>query len=378
MSIIDFVGELKMLNFVSAKEFINIIADCKEIICFGAGRNNRNLTKVFENDAILDKISCFVDNNEHLWGEEKIINGRSYKIVSVKQLKTIQLEKKIILITCANYDEIYEQIRNDDVLRNIECYWFEYMKALYYEEILMNKKIPSNIKIMDKPIIPKKIHYCWFGKNLIPDKNKKWMESWKKYCPDYEIIEWNESNYDIGKNLYMQQAYEKKKWGFVPDYARLDIIYHYGGIYLDTDVELVGNLDELLYQKGFAGFEKETHVALGLGFGAVKGLPIIKEMMEQYNSYKFINEDGSLNMIAAPELQTRYLKTKGLIANGEYQILNDLTIFPSKMFGGKDMYTRKINLASYTKSIHHYDASWVDEDARKEIDKMEKIFKELK
>lgn len=366
-----------MINFVNAHEFETIVKNLKQIICFGAGKNSKNLGSVFKNTEVLDKITFFVDNNELLWGKENVIDDRRYKIIPIEQLRKINLEKTIILVTCIEYEEIMEQIKREIILKDIDCYWFQYMRALSSEEGLFNKKIPSDIRISKEPLIPKKIHYCWFGGNPIPDKNKRWMESWRKFCPDYEIIEWNESNYDISKNLYMKQAYENKKWGFVPDYARLDIVYHHGGIYLDTDVEIIDSFDDLLYQKGFAGFEKESHVALGLGFGAIKGLPIIKELMEQYNYYKFEKEDGSLNLTAAPELQTDYLKKKGLIANGEYQIVDDLTIFPSKMFGGKDLYTRVINLAEYTKSIHHYDASWVDEDSRKKIEKIEKLFKNI-
>ena len=158
----------------------------------------------------------------------------------------------------------------------------------------------------------------------------------------------------------MMQAYENKKWGFVPDFARLDIIYHYGGIYLDTDVELIQNLDDLLYQKGFAGFEGDNYVALGLGFGAVKELPIIKEMLEYYNNIDFVNEDGTLNLIASPVWQTELLLKKGLKLNGEYQIVKDLTIFPEKMLTGKNLGTRRIRLMPYTRSIHHYEGSWLD------------------
>ena len=103
-------------------------------------------------------------------------------------------------------------------------------------------------------MIPKIIHYCWFGGAELPEKDRKCIESWKKFCPDYQIIEWNENNYDVTKNTYMYQAYQAKKWGFVPDYARLDIIYQHGGIYLDTDVELVKNLDSLLENDAFMGF----------------------------------------------------------------------------------------------------------------------------
>ena len=231
----------------------------------------------------------------------------------------------------------------------------------------MKKEIPENLRLFKEPIIPKVIHYCWFGHNPIPDKYKVWMESWHKFCPDYEIKEWNESNYDITKNKYMMQAYENKKWGFVPDYARLDIIYTHGGIYLDTDVEIVASFDELLYQKGFAGFESEQFVALGLGFGAVKGLPIIKEMMDYYDNQEFVNEDGSLNLIASPRLQTGILMEHGLQANGEYQIIDGMTIFPEKMFCGKSVLSRMIMLKPYTRSIHYFDASWQDENSKGKI-----------
>ena len=128
-------------------------------------------------------------------------------------------------------------------------------------------------------MIPKKIHYCWIGGNPLPELAIKCIESWKKYCPDYEIIEWNEKNYDFRKNQFMREAYDEKKWGFVPDYARLDIIYEHGGIYLDTDVEIIKPLDSLLKEQGFAGMEQPGIVALGLGFGAEPKLPLIKELM---------------------------------------------------------------------------------------------------
>ncbi len=115
----------------------------------------------------------------------------------------------------------------------------------------------------------------------MPEGSRKCIESWEKHCPDYEIVRWDESNYDVNKNRYMQEAYERQKWGFVPDYARLDILYHYGGIYIDTDVELVRNLDELLYQQAFCGVEKWGNVNMGNCSGAVPGHPMIKKMLEE-------------------------------------------------------------------------------------------------
>ena len=134
---------------------------------------------------------------------------------------------------------------------------------------------------------------------------------------------------------------------------------------MDTDVEVIASLDELLYQKGFAGFERKEVVASGLGFGAVPHLPIIMEMMELYKDKCFINEDGSLNLTGCPVLQTDILLRHGLKQNGEYQIVDGLTIFPEKMFCGKSTDLRRILLKPYSRSIHHYDGSWLGEEARK-------------
>ena len=131
--------------------------------------------------------------------------------------------------------------------------------------------------------IPKKIHYCWFGRNPLPESAKKCIESWKKYCPAYEIIEWNEDNFDLTENRYAREAYEQKKWAFVSDYARLKIVYEQGGIYMDVDVELIKPLDELTELDGYMGFEKEIDgqmwIATGLGFGARAGHPIVGDTL---------------------------------------------------------------------------------------------------
>lgn len=347
------------MELISVKDFTEIIKHRKGIICFGAGKNSAKMERVFKDTDILEKIVCFVDNDMSKWNTVLCIAGKRYNIISLEQLKKFETDGMVVLITSMNYVNILKQLEEDRELNSLECYWFEYMQGLFLEDISMKRNIPTDIKRSASPLIPKVLHYCWFGKSPIPEKNKKWMESWKRYCPDYEIIEWNESNYDISKNCYMKQAYEKGKWGFVPDYARLDIIYNYGGIYLDTDVEIIANMDDLLYQKGFAGFVGENYVALGLGFGAEKGLPVIKQMLNEYEKMRFVNEDGSLNMIGAPVWQTNYLKAHGLKTDGEYQIVDDLTIFPDKMFNAKNIHTRKIQITNYTKSIHHYDASWV-------------------
>ena len=216
-------------------------------------------------------------------------------------------------------------------------------------------------------MIPKKIHYCWIGGNPLPKSAQKCIDSWKKYCPDYEIVEWNEKNYDFTKNQYMKDALEVKKWGFVPDYARLDIIYQHGGIYLDTDVEIVKSFDDLLSDKGFAGFESKEYVALGLGFGAEAGNPVIKSLMDSYESLSFRNPDGTLNLIASPELNTVELCNLGLQRTGEMQnLMNCFKIYPAEYFCPKSINDGIIRKTANTYSIHHFDATWFTEEQQKD------------
>ena len=210
-------------------------------------------------------------------------------------------------------------------------------------------------------MIPKIIHYCWFGGNPLPELAEKCIASWKKYCPDYEIIEWNESNYDVHKSKFMEQAYERKKWAFVSDYARLDIVYTQGGIYLDTDVEIIRPLDDLLDCEMYAGFEKlaeEKNINYGLGYGAVCGHPYLKEMMDVYNAMDFPQNDKELSKIACSIIQTEVLMRHGLIPDDQKQTLEKCEIFDHAYFSPKDFHSGKLLVTPETYSIHHYDMSW--------------------
>ena len=164
-------------------------------------------------------------------------------------------------------------------------------------------------------MIPKIIHYCWFGGAPKPKSVLRCIDSWKKYCPDFEIREWTEQEFDITQNEYTRQAYEAKAWGFVPDYIRLWITYNYGGIYLDTDVQVIKDLTPLCVNSAFAGFQEDGYVALGLGFGAEAGNPVIGAHMEQYEHLRFCNDDGTLNKTASPEYTTQLLLGMGLDPN---------------------------------------------------------------
>lgn len=211
---------------------------------------------------------------------------------------------------------------------------------------------------MENGGIPKIIHYCWFGGAELPENVVKCINSWKKYCPDYEIIQWNERNYDIKKNPYMWEAYQHKKWGFVSDYARLDIVYHYGGIYLDTDVEIIRPIDVFLEYAAFAGMEQPGIVAMGLGFGACKGNPLIKEIMEVYDTISFIREDGTLNLTPSPQFQTRVLKKYGLRNENINQTIKGMEIFSTEYFCPIEFSTNIMRKTKNTYLIHHFTASW--------------------
>lgn len=208
-------------------------------------------------------------------------------------------------------------------------------------------------------MIPKVIHYCWFGGAELPEKDRKCIESWKKFCPDYQIIKWNETNYDITKNSYMYQAYQAKKWGFVPDYARLDIIYQHGGIYLDTDVELIKSLDPLLENDAFMGFEDCDNVSPGLCIAARAHHPTIGKLMEIYAEREFVQPDGSLDLTPSPVMNTEALVQMGLKKNNKKQVVAGVTIFPKEYFCPKDYRTGKLTVTDHTYAIHWFHASWM-------------------
>lgn len=176
-------------------------------------------------------------------------------------------------------------------------------------------------------VIPKVIHYCWFGGNPKPEIVEKCLESWRKHCPDWEIIEWNEQNFEVRGNVFMSEAYDAGRWAFVSDVARLMIVYEHGGIYLDADVELLASLEQLLQYDTVFAYDNLVSIATGLGFGSVPGHPFIREMLECYADMHF----DPKHIIACPVLNTAALKKccPGLVLNGEQTQCIDNNIFYS-------------------------------------------------
>lgn len=208
-------------------------------------------------------------------------------------------------------------------------------------------------------MIPKIIHYCWFGRNPKPEGVQKCIASWKKYLPDYEIKEWNEENFDIHINKYCEQAYNHRKWAFVSDVARVMALYREGGIYFDTDVEVVQSFNSLLHHKAFLGFEGTQWIATST-MGTEPGNPIIKQFIDNYNTRNFENEEGHLDLKSNVRVLTKMLiDEQGLILNGKEQQLKYFHIFPTDFFTPFDYINGKLRKTTNTYSIHWFDQSWI-------------------
>lgn len=212
-------------------------------------------------------------------------------------------------------------------------------------------------------MIPKIIHYCWFGRGEKPKLVKKCIASWKKYCPDYEIIEWNEDNFDINSNLYVRQAYENGKFAFVSDYARLYAMYTYGGIYMDTDVEVVRSLDEFLVHKAFSGFESENDIQTGI-MGCEKGFTFFNTLLSYYDDKSFIDENGKMDTTTNVKTITNILSKNGFEINGKYQVANDFALYPKEYFCPLEDFTGIMTKTKNTAVIHWFNKSWVDQKTR--------------
>lgn len=332
----------------------------KKIICFGAGKQGRRILDIMHNYGKLNDLLGFIDNNPQKWGTNFEYDGFSIPIFSIDNALDMIDEKTILLITCVEYTNVVNQLEAYDKFKEIEY--------ISLTDISLNQFLVSDydavIKQYDEPVIPKKIHYCWFGKGEKPDLIKRNIEKWKQLCPDYEIIEWNESNYDFTKNQYMKQAYEKKKWAFVSDYARLDIIYNHGGIYIDTDVDMFKRPDELLYQDCFSTFDNTLTMATGAGLGARPRMEIIKEMRDYYDNVSFLKPDGTIDDTSCIMYNYAVLKKYGYKLNDKLQTVQGINIYPM-IFQGTCSCLYLMKITPKTFWAHYATNTWLGNDMQK-------------
>ena len=220
-------------------------------------------------------------------------------------------------------------------------------------------------------MIPKIIHYCWFGRGPLPELAQKCIASWKKYLPDYEIKEWNEDNFDVNIIPYTAEAYKAKKYPFVSDYARFWILYRDGGIYFDTDVEVIRPMDDIIERGNFMGFEtdpkpqlkadaSEASVNPGLGMGVAPGLGIIKKMLDYYEGRHFEFIPGGIGQLTIVHIATEVLRKAGLKQQQGIQQVDDMWIYPAEYFCPINLKTGRIHVRPNTRTIHHYAGTWQD------------------
>lgn len=219
-------------------------------------------------------------------------------------------------------------------------------------------------------MIPKIIHYCWFGGKPLPEDALKCIESWRKYCPDYRIVEWNESNTDLESCDYVKEAYQAKKWAFVSDFVRFQVLYDNGGVYFDTDVELIKPIDPIIekgpfmgietYPGAYVGNDSAMIVAPGLGIAVDAGNLFYGEVLDHYKRVHFIDGDGFMNMDTVGMHVTGLLIAHGLKPENTFQTVCGINIYPKEYFNPLNANSGRVELTKNTVSIHHYAGTWVN------------------
>ena len=347
---------------------IQILNTDKKIVIYGAGMIGTVLVPyLIEKYKLYDNLLFYIDGDKRKQGKTIKIGEESYTIKNIEELKKLSSDT-VILITNSNCYPIVQMLDKISELDKTSVYIIPYIQ-IYESQKKENEK--KNIKRSLKPLIPKTIHYCWFSRKPIPEYLLRCIDSWHQYCPDYEIIQWNEDNYDINKYLYSKQAYREKKWGFVPDVIRLDLLYNYGGIYLDTDVELIKSIEELRYQGAFMGVEKWGNINMGGGSGAIPHHPVIKKMLDYRMEVRFLLEDGSYNEMTCGYYETKPLMELGMKPNNTIQNIGDVTIYSSDFFHPFDYMSGETDITDNTFSIHHFNGDWLDD--RKVMERKKKL-----
>lgn len=348
-----------LLKNCGYKEFEKKIKDeKKKIVVYGAGMIGQIIVPyLVEEYGLYKNLACFVDMDQRKWGRKVKICGREYEITKADFVKTID-DSYVLLITNSEFIPIINFLDSISSLDEVTGYIVPIMQICELKDsesiiIQRNKK---------QAVIPKKIHYCWFGRKEMPVFLKECILSWSVLCPDYEIIKWNEDNYDVDKHNYTREAYEKGKYGFVSDMARIDILYENGGIYLDTDVTLMKSLDDLLYQDGFIGTEKWGNINSGGGCGFVAGHFMLKKILDYRDQFHFLLEDGSLNMETNGVYETKPFLEEGFKPNNHLQTVGNVTVYPSYINHPYDYMSREIHKKAETISIHHFCGGWMENE----------------
>lgn len=207
-------------------------------------------------------------------------------------------------------------------------------------------------------MIPRIIHYCWFGRGAMPQLAQDCIASWHKFMPDWEYKLWNEDNFDVNSVPYVKEAYDAGKYAFVTDYVRLYALYKEGGVYMDTDVEVLKSYEDLLSLTAFTGYEgsKKRPPVTGTIASQPGGL-WVKNQLEEYSGAHFLNSDGTMDLMTNTERISRSMSAKGFVQNGQYQVFEGMHIFPTEYFCPRQT-TGEVLITEKTYCDHHFMASW--------------------
>lgn len=347
------------------ENFISYVSD-KKLYIYGLGKVFQQFAKRDVYTQINKSIEGYIDNGKA--GQKISVSSKTYKVYGVEYLQNVD-KAVVLLCSTKQLDSMYHALCEQELPDSIECFILPLIWAVSDGE--------SDKKIMDMfntsnglpQRIDKKIHCCWFSGEKKPREYEQCIASWKRLCPDYEIIEWNSENYDCKKILFTKQAYEKRKWAFVSDYARLEIIYKYGGIYFDMDVELLKRPDAWLTFDAFFNFGTQHDIDLGSGFGSVKGNPLIGQLLELYRDKEFCDTDG-VPMVwkyVQPTYIRSIFRSNGVRMDGSMQLVNDMLILPRRYHTPIDDFLLDNYVQSEdTVGIHHYNAGWCNEQFLKQ------------
>jgi len=344
--------KVKNMGVLELKEYIKN----KDVYLWGAGKGLQNYIDVFGKEKTMTGI---VDKNTKLWGAEIRCWDRGVKISDMPSFLLDVSSKKdrsIIIITSPIYAaQIIDEMNDMPELDGVECFIQELIR--YTKE-----EIPSYEFTTGNAQIPKKIHYVWLGKKALPYEYEKNIETWRKYNPDYEILLWNENNYDIESNEYLKRRYDLGKYEDVSDYMRLDAVYKEGGIYLDTDVRVIRSFDSLLCDKAFFNMGSTDRVNLGCGFGGISGLPIHKEMRDEYER---------CNATKSPHIAIQPIIMKyGFVLENKCQKIDGITLYPTELMSPLTNAYMDDFMCEKTISIHEAANNWRSDKEKEEYKKI--------
>ena len=358
--------------------FQNMAADIKSrnqrILLFGAGVIGTVTTpEILAEYHLLSYVECYIDNDEKKCGSLIKTGEKSVPVSSMRYIKNLTENNKVILLNIIRYAEVLARLEAMRQTEHMICYIMPVMCIYNF----YNRRPYGVFHDSATPLIPRTIHYFWLGGKEIPNNLQKCIDSWKRYCPDYEIIRWDEKNYDVNKVKYTRQAYEKKAYGFVPDYARLDILYQYGGIYMDTDVELLRPLDELLCQEAFCGVEKWQVINFGGCSGAVRHHKVLREILDYRKNIPFVDDNGEDNKNTCGFYDTKIMLAHGYKMSGMPQKIDGINIYTYDYFHPYDYMSGRMDISLNTFSVHHFNGGWLNEEMKELNIKTMEEFREI-